>query len=66
MNPMLTLSILPTDNDSVLSEFDHHHHTLLLGQEGEGWQAELRQYLKDMPTDVTKDTDIMKWWQVSS
>lgn len=31
----------------------------------EGWQAELRRYLKDMPADVTKDTDIIKWWQVS-
>ncbi|KIK75899.1 hypothetical protein PAXRUDRAFT_171340 [Paxillus rubicundulus Ve08.2h10] len=26
-----------------------------------GWQAELFQYLRDMP-DVTKDTDIVEWW----
>lgn len=65
-NPTPTLSIPPTDNDSVLSEFDRHRLTLLLGQEGEGWQAELRWYLKDMPADVTKDTDIVKWWQVST
>jgi hypothetical protein len=32
--------------------------------EDEGWQAELRRYLKDLPADVTKDTDIVKWWQV--
>jgi hypothetical protein len=42
MNPTPTLRIPPTNNDSVLSEFDHYHLTLLLGQEGEGWQAELR------------------------
>ena len=65
-NPTPTPSIPLTDNDSVLSEFDRHHLTLLLGQEGEGWQAELRRYLKDMPADVTKDTDIVKWWQVST
>ena len=63
---MPTLSISPTNNDLVLLDFDCHCLTLLLGQEGEGWQAELCWYLKDMPTDVTKDTDIMKWWQVSS
>ncbi|KIK91267.1 hypothetical protein PAXRUDRAFT_149865, partial [Paxillus rubicundulus Ve08.2h10] len=26
-----------------------------------GWQAELCQYLRDMP-DVTKDTAIVEWW----
>jgi hypothetical protein len=56
----------PTNNDSILSDFDRHRLTLLLGQEGEGWQAELRRYLKDMPANVTKDTDIMEWWQVRS
>jgi len=39
---------------------------LVSGQEGDGWRAELRQYLKDMPTNVTKDTDIVEWWQVRS
>ena len=54
----------PPNNDSILSEYDRHHLTLLSGQEGEGWQAELRRYLKDMPANVTKDTDIVEWWQV--
>jgi hypothetical protein len=54
----------PPNNDSILSEYDRHRLTLLSGQEGEGWQAELRQYLKDMPANVTKDTDIVEWWQV--
>jgi len=33
-------------------------------EEDEGWQAELQRYLKDLPSDVTKDTDVVKWWQV--
>jgi hypothetical protein len=54
----------PVDTNSILSEFDRHQLTLLLGEKGEGWQAELHRYLKDMPANVTKDTDIVKWWQV--
>jgi hypothetical protein len=55
----------PTTDDSILSEFDRHRLMLLSSQvEGEGWRAELRSYLKDMPADVTKDTDIVEWWQV--
>jgi len=56
----------PNDNNSVLSEFDRYWLMLLSGQAGEGWQAELRRYLKDMPTNVTKDMDIVEWWQVRS
>jgi hypothetical protein len=65
-NPLLTPSLPPTNNNSVLSDFDHHHLTLLLGQKGEGWLGELCRYLKDMPADVTKDTDIVEWWQMHS
>jgi hypothetical protein len=32
----------------------------------EGWALELRQYLKDRPANVKKDTDIVQWWQASS
>ena len=55
----------PTDNNSILSEFNCHRLTLLSGQEREGWQAELHQYLKDMPANITKDTDIMELSQAS-
>jgi hypothetical protein len=52
-------------HDSILSDFDRHRLTLLSNRdEDEGWQSEMRRYLKDLPTDVTKDTDIVKWWQV--
>ena len=29
-----------------------------------GWQAELCRYLKDLPSKIEKQTDIMKWWKV--
>ena len=33
--------------------------------QNEGWRTELRRYLDDMPSDVTKDTDVVEWWGVS-
>ena len=59
--------IMEPGDDSVLSDFDCHRLTLLTNQaelQDEGWQSEMRRYLKDLPADVTKDTDIVKWWQV--
>lgn len=47
------------------SEFDRYRQTLLEVDDDEGWASELRRYLKDRPADVTKDTDIIVWWQVS-
>jgi hypothetical protein len=55
----------PFDDASVLSEFDRVRLSLIAKEDGEGWPAELRRYLKEMPDDVTKDTDIVEWWQVS-
>jgi hypothetical protein len=64
MNRMVT-EVAPINNDSILSEFDRYWLILLLGQK-DGWQAELCRYLKDMPTNVMKDKDIVEWWQVCS
>ena len=52
--------------ESILSEFDRHRLSLLSANRNdeEGWQPEMRRYLKDLPANVTKDTDIVKWWQV--
>jgi len=47
-------------------EFDKHRETLLSDDAEEGWALELRRYTKMMQRDVKKDTDIVKWWQVSS
>ena len=51
------------DNDDTL-EFDKHRETLLTANTIEGWVAELRHYLSTMQWDVTKNTDLIEWWQV--
>jgi hypothetical protein len=50
---------------ALASDFKHYCQTLLEIEEGEGWSLKLRRYLNNRPIDVTKDTDIVKWWQVS-
>ena len=45
------------------SEYDRYHQSLLQMGDCEGWSSELRCYLNNRPGDVTKDTDIVKWWQ---
>jgi hAT family protein len=45
------------------SEYDCYHQSLLKTDDREGWSLELRYYLNDRPGNVTKDTDIIKWWQ---
>jgi hypothetical protein len=47
-------------------EFDKHHETLLSDDAEEDWALKLCRYLKTMQQDVKKDTNIVKWWQVSS
>ena len=71
INPTAPANLNPPDNiiqpndQSVLSEFDRHRLTLLANQtEDEGWQSEKGRYLKDVPANFTKDTDIVEWWQV--
>ena len=51
------------DNDAT-SEFNKHHETLLTADTIEGWVAELCRYLSTMQQDVTKNTDLVEWWQV--
>jgi hypothetical protein len=55
----------PENKDAdKLSEFDRHRKTLLSSDAEEGWASELRRYLGTVPDDVTKDTDLVLWWQV--
>lgn len=49
---------------SVMSDFDRYHRRLVSIEDDEGWQSELRRYLKDMPAEVTAETDIIRYWQV--
>ncbi len=50
------------------SEFDRHRRSLIAQSaqtdDTGGWAAELRRYLADLPADVEKHTDVIKWWQV--
>ncbi|KAG6912053.1 hypothetical protein DXG01_001314, partial [Tephrocybe rancida] len=56
--PVTMLSTSTQDAD----DFDLHRQALLT-RDDEGWQAELRRYLKDVPADVTRDTNLIEWWQ---
>jgi hypothetical protein len=60
--PMNT-TLAPSCVASILSDFDRHRLSLVAKDDEEGWPAELRRYLKEMPADVTKETDVVKWWQ---
>ncbi|KAH9072194.1 hypothetical protein EDB83DRAFT_2516969 [Lactarius deliciosus] len=50
-----------THAQSFLSEYDHHRQSLLTLDHDDGWAAELHCYLKDIPANVTKETDIVEW-----
>jgi hypothetical protein len=69
--PSVTRQTLATRESSVsadapvLSEFDKLRETLLTDDIEEGWSSELRRYLSTMQREVTKDTDLIEWWQVS-
>jgi hypothetical protein len=49
---------------ALVSEYDQYHKALMDIDDDEGWASELRCYLKDRPADVSRDTDIVQWWQV--
>ena len=57
------------DNNTLESKFDRHCRSMItqnIGSGGEGWATELHHYLDDLPSDVTKDTNIIEWWVVST
>ncbi len=59
------VDVEPASNvDRTLSEYDKLRHTLLSDDADEGWASELRRYLGTIQRDVTKDSDVVKWWQV--
>jgi hypothetical protein len=51
---------------SLITEYDRYRRQRITQDDGEGWASELRRYLKDIPANVTKDTEIVGWWQVCS
>ena len=73
--PSVLPAVSPTDitsgdagSASLLSDYDRYRRTILSTKQRarEGWEAELRRYEKEMPADVSPETDIIKWWQVCS
>ena len=57
------------DNNTLESKFDRHCRSMItqnIGSGGEGWAIELHHYLDDLSSDVTKDTNIIEWWVVST
>ena len=63
-SPQATTTTLDKSK-ALTSEFDRYRKVLMERDDGEGWASELRRYLKDRPVDVTRDTDIVEWWQVT-
>ena len=55
----------PTAEIHVLLEFDKLCEMLLTNDTVEGWASELHHYLNTMQRNVTKETDLIEWWQVS-
>ena len=50
---------------SLLSEFARHRQTRMGKKAVEGWEAELRRYLREPEPDLTSPHfDVVKWWQV--
>jgi hypothetical protein len=58
------MSAATSRSTSLSSDFDLYHQTLVATDHVEGWEAELRRYLNDMPADVTPETDVVKYWEV--
>jgi hypothetical protein len=51
-------------NDDETSEFDKYCETLLTANAEEHFAAELCHYTSNFQQDVTKNTDLIKWWQI--
>jgi len=60
--PLTSLANLST----LKSEYDLHRLNLVhdagLNSDSGGWKMELRQYLEDLPKNVSKNMDIIQWW----
>lgn len=49
---------------ALVSEYDRYRNSLMDLDDNGGWASELRRYLRDRPVEVSKETDIVQWWQV--
>lgn len=65
-----TTTTVPGPPETLESEYDRHRRELLEqatrnNESMLGWAAELRRYLTVMEQNVSKDMDVVAWWQVS-
>jgi hypothetical protein len=51
-------------DDDLDLEYEQYRRSIASDGVEEGWSAELRCYLSDMPNNATKDMDLVKYWQV--
>lgn len=65
------VSRAPLSSVNTESEFDRHRRLLIAKARRDGtaashlgWPTELRRYLEDMPSDVSKHMIVVKWWSV--
>lgn len=65
--PLVDNSAVDTNEQPTqdLSDYDLYRQTLITDDNDEGWESELRRYLKEIPAHVSKDTDIVEHWSVS-
>lgn len=57
-------SALPHDPSIFISDFDRYRQTLVSRDDDEGWESELRRYLKSIPAEMKKDIDLVRLWSV--
>jgi hypothetical protein len=64
--PTPTTPTTPTACNGPEDAYDRMRKGMLLWAiRNEGWRSELCRYLDDIPSNVSKDTDIVDWWDVS-
>ena len=60
-----TQPTIPSTELTLQSEFDQHHLRLVQDaghKDSGGWKVELYHYLEDIPSDMSKHTDVIQWW----
>ncbi|KIL55752.1 hypothetical protein M378DRAFT_90389 [Amanita muscaria Koide BX008] len=59
-------AVPPQGSTSILSDFDRYREARLQEvdeEDEEGWEAEMRRYLKVVARNIMKESDIVEWWQ---
>lgn len=65
-NPPSGSALMQETSDSDEDDYDRARKWQVAASESGGWRAELKRYLDDPASDVTKDEDTVTWWAVSS